>query len=304
MPEALEEVNDSTVDTDVPLWHSLPVPRQAHCGSKVAGSLKTEQDGRSPSPRTPPSANFEGDLVSREAVVSLSGRGEGPAGSGGRPGRGRLALDTFPSHLAMSTASPFMERGPEPGAGLPSSTRPKCLTWRGRSPRRQLLLCTGLIVAAQRRAPSPCFAGMSSDGSAFRVIRATKDAWARSGSSVLTERCRMQPGIHMAKSQTHSTPKILRKECLWQAAICRPGPQMQVAQGFRALGSERDARRGEGGRCPRSACSASRLTPLQVKRRLAKPSCFAYLTRVSLLVGKLPRARNARPAHASGERRI
>ena len=67
--------------------------------SLPAGSLKTEKDGRPPSPRTPPSAHIEGDLVSREAVRPLPSR-RGPVGSGGRPGRGRMPSRCFPSHLA------------------------------------------------------------------------------------------------------------------------------------------------------------------------------------------------------------
>lgn len=55
--------------------------------------------------------------------------------------------------------------------------------------------------------------------------------------------------------------------------------QVQVTQGFRLFGPERDALRGENGRPPNSACSASRLTPLQVRRRLAKSLCFANLAR-------------------------
>ena len=71
------------------------------------GSLKTEKDGRPPGPRTPPSAQFEGDLVSWEAVCLSSVERE-RAGSGGRPGRGLTPLNPSPrpsrgQHPAPST---------------------------------------------------------------------------------------------------------------------------------------------------------------------------------------------------------
>jgi hypothetical protein len=51
--------------------------------------------------------------------------------------------------------------------------------------------------------------------------------------------------------------------------------QMQVVQGLHTFGSERDAGRGESGRPPRLACSASQLTAYRVGRKLVKYLCFA-----------------------------
>lgn len=85
----------------------------------------------------------------------------------------------------------------------------------------------------------------------------------------------------MASVKTDSTPEILPEECLWQAAICRLNYKCRSHNVF-ALSVRNGMPSGERpGRPPNSACSASRLTPLQVGRRLAKSLCFANLARKS-----------------------
>ncbi len=60
------------------------------------GSLKTEKDGRPPSPRTPPSAHFEGDLISREAVCPSPIEKERTGRLRGEIGKRAPALHAFP----------------------------------------------------------------------------------------------------------------------------------------------------------------------------------------------------------------
>ena len=88
--------------------------RVSAAGQEHQGSLKTEQDGRPPGPRTPPSPK-EGDLVSREAVCP-SPDGEGRSAPGGGRDEGARSPFFFPSHLAPHHI-PFHGASAEPGAG-------------------------------------------------------------------------------------------------------------------------------------------------------------------------------------------